>query len=452
MVSNTGAIKWSKVYGAFSDEYFNDVVEVGDSSLVACGHTGKAFWYTGEGVVVKMKSTTGDVEWAVQITDSVFGFQPINIIQTDDDGFLVTGNGKNNSGYQQIFLVKLDAQGTMEWKKILSYPNMHIQVNASVQLADSSFVIGGTITGDMPYMAGISPSGNLVWSRSYDVMASLDGMVRTQSGLVSLLRLSGSAKIMHTDHSGMPRSVISLQRNLNCAYPYLYYNYKPGMTLTTDSNLVIIGYEDRYNGSEFIKTNLQGVGYSYSVGMVANGVKPLEDGGVLLTGYGPMYGIKTNSYDLHTGLVRTKASMDSVECEFGSWALVTAPDTLSTDTLMFDSTELGQVVSYTPVVRNIVTDEYAGCVGVLGSVDEKQEAMLTMSVYPNPSSGILQVQVDEHEPVVLEVYNSLGVRVAVRQLNPGVNELDLGSQPKGIYFYRARTEQGASSSGRMVLE
>ncbi len=80
-----------------------------------------------------------------------------------------------------------------------------------------------------------------------------------------------------------------------------------------------------------------------------------------------------------------------------------------------------------------------------------------LSVFPNPSSGVFtfQLSVVGIQPVVsVGVYNILGERVYSQfNINSSPFNIDLSSQPDGIYLYRVLTEKGELvGQGKVVIE
>lgn len=95
----------------------------------------------------------------------------------------------------------------------------------------------------------------------------------------------------------------------------------------------------------------------------------------------------------------------------------------------------------------IITNTALTHVGYL-SVAEADKSKLI--IYPNPSSGIFQVQftgsVDE-----LEVYTTSGLRIS-SEINPANKlNLDLSNQPKGMYILKARSADKTTYSKLMKL-
>ncbi len=80
-----------------------------------------------------------------------------------------------------------------------------------------------------------------------------------------------------------------------------------------------------------------------------------------------------------------------------------------------------------------------------------------LRVFPNPSSGVFTFQLSVigiQHPVSIGVYNILGERVYSQfNINSSTFNIDLSSQPDGIYLYRLLTEKGELvGQGKVVIE
>ena len=78
-------------------------------------------------------------------------------------------------------------------------------------------------------------------------------------------------------------------------------------------------------------------------------------------------------------------------------------------------------------------------------VSENTNNQLAVSIYPNPSTGILQWAVGNGQltsTATLSIYNVVGEKIYVKdgkQLN-NTTTIDLSDQPNGIYFMQLKTE------------
>ncbi len=77
-------------------------------------------------------------------------------------------------------------------------------------------------------------------------------------------------------------------------------------------------------------------------------------------------------------------------------------------------------------------------------------------IYPNPNNGIFTIQlsvVATQHAISIEIYNLIGERVASEELQTKTNEIDLSSQPDGVYLYRVLGEDGnLEGEGKVVVE
>jgi ligand-binding sensor domain-containing protein len=105
---------------------------------------------------------------------------------------------------------------------------------------------------------------------------------------------------------------------------------------------------------------------------------------------------------------------------------------------------LGQIwVGEDREVHVFSTDELQGWLGI-----KKQEQLeLEVNVYPNPSTGIVNIQIAKQGTFTLKVYNSNGQEVYQNSKATGSMELDL---PKGIYHYTISDGQTKFKSGKII--
>jgi len=63
-------------------------------------------------------------------------------------------------------------------------------------------------------------------------------------------------------------------------------------------------------------------------------------------------------------------------------------------------------------------------------------------IFPNPTKGIVSIQNTENSIQNIGVYDIYGREVLKTEVGSQKTEVDLNSQPKGIYFVKVRTERG----------
>ncbi len=75
-----------------------------------------------------------------------------------------------------------------------------------------------------------------------------------------------------------------------------------------------------------------------------------------------------------------------------------------------------------------------------------------ISAYPNPSSGKIYVKSDPAIFNRLRIYNALGFLILDCSINNDIQDIDLQSASRGIYFYSLTGENTSSSSGKFLIE
>lgn len=83
-------------------------------------------------------------------------------------------------------------------------------------------------------------------------------------------------------------------------------------------------------------------------------------------------------------------------------------------------------------------------------VGVEQAAVKTISIYPNPASDFLNVEVSENSQ--LDLINSIGQKVRSIQVDMGKSTVSLENVQQGIYFARFTAESGAIEVHKLVVK
>lgn len=94
----------------------------------------------------------------------------------------------------------------------------------------------------------------------------------------------------------------------------------------------------------------------------------------------------------------------------------------------------------------------------LTGINDLTHATNSLKVFPNPTSGLFTIQLingclaDNNNTI--EVYNILGEIVTVQKFQNAVNKnIDLSTQPNGVYFYKVITENGnLIGQGKIMIQ
>jgi hypothetical protein len=178
-LNSMGILQWSKdiVEGWWT--YARCIRQTTDKGYVVAGATGSPDF---EMFVVKLDSN-GSLQWAKTIggTDSEFAY---SIVQTTDGGYAVAGRTASQTNGDQMYIVKLDSSGMLQWTKVVSV--FLDRAYSIVQTTDGGYAVAGyTGGGDGMLIVKFNPDGSLQWSRvvnggsvqtyAYSIIQTTDG-------------------------------------------------------------------------------------------------------------------------------------------------------------------------------------------------------------------------------------------------------------------------------------
>jgi hypothetical protein len=72
--------------------------------------------------------------------------------------------------------------------------------------------------------------------------------------------------------------------------------------------------------------------------------------------------------------------------------------------------------------------------------------------YPNPTNGLVNVEFNSlpEQGTTIQVFNQLGQSVMIRKADAQTNQLNLTTNPSGLYYIKVTTEK-ASRTGKVIL-
>ncbi len=190
-----GVIEWQKTYGGSNSDAAWSVTQISDGSYMIAGnsasndgdvsgHHGNAGWF--DFWLLKINSE-GNIQW----DKSLGGTQSddaMSVKQTADGGYIVAGRTYSNDGdvtgfhgapggFSDMWVVKTDAEGNMQWQKCLGGSNDDDAHDIIMTNEGGYLVVGRTKSnnGDVSnnygfwdvWVVNLDGEGNMLWEKNY---------------------------------------------------------------------------------------------------------------------------------------------------------------------------------------------------------------------------------------------------------------------------------------------
>lgn len=430
---------------------------------------------------------------------SQFGEEAKSVRQTPDGGYIVGGTN----------LVKLDAQGIEEWSKPypsnyanLTSDNGYILVRSSSpdiyftkvnangdtlwqnrqrdgvwaneayyiqETRDGGFIVTGryqSVTGSGMLLLKLNSSGNKVWRRAYSESTSAGfntGYAVQQTSDEGYI-LVGNSKIDYYDSTRNEDVFILKTDSVGTEQWRRFFGGAKddvgyAVRQDADDNYIIAGRTNSYVtgfGSDMYLIKLDSNGdslwtktYGGDFMETATGLWITTDNGYILSG-------STNTFsngDFDGYVVKTDNNGDTL------WTKNYGRIGIDGTTSVQQTTDKGFVFAgYTNSIGAgnmdmwVLKTDSVGNIQNPNSVSESVNSNNEITVYPNPSNGIVTFK-SESKYSTLTVFNVLGKVLYHSNVESNLVTIDLSQYPKGVYFYRYEMENSSIlKSGKLVLE
>ncbi|MEO8087057.1 MAG: T9SS type A sorting domain-containing protein [Bacteroidota bacterium] len=165
-----GNLIFGKTYGTGGIDYFYCGIETLDGGFLLGGSTDTSNNVSADIYLVKTDGD-GNLQWAKNYSGSNYEMARA-AVQTSDSGFLIVGSTKSfGAGNSDCFLMRLDALGNIQWAK--TYGSASVDDGLCVtKTADGGFAIAGETLGfgsgtyDSWFIKTDS-AGNIEWDKTY---------------------------------------------------------------------------------------------------------------------------------------------------------------------------------------------------------------------------------------------------------------------------------------------
>jgi hypothetical protein len=164
-----GNLQWTRTIGGENKDMGLSLIQTSDGGYAIAGYTPSFGAGGGDVYVVKLEAN-GNLQWTKTIGGENWdvGF---SLIQTSDGGYAIAGfTSSFGAGGDDIYVVKLDAKGNLQWTKTIGGPDDEIGYSL-IQTSDGGFAIAGYTQSfgarewDV-YVAKLDANGNLQWTKT----------------------------------------------------------------------------------------------------------------------------------------------------------------------------------------------------------------------------------------------------------------------------------------------
>ena len=159
-----GDTVWSKTYGGVGNEWFYHIIQTADGGYLAAGKS-DGFGQGGSDIYLVKTDANGNLQWSktygTASNEYAFGH---SVEATADGGYIITGQGGNNNvqSAQGIFLLKINSVGNMKWAKYYDGIYGHVVK----QTPDLGYAVVGNSSSGVELIKTDS-LGNVMWSTAY---------------------------------------------------------------------------------------------------------------------------------------------------------------------------------------------------------------------------------------------------------------------------------------------
>jgi hypothetical protein len=165
-----GNVQWAKTFGGIDDDQDNSVQQTSDGGYIMTG--GTASFGAGNSDIFLIKTdANGDVQWAKTYGGTNYD-NAFSIQQTSDGGYIVAGQTYSfGAGNSDIFLIKTDANGDVQWAK--TYGGTGADYAYSVrQTSDGGYIVAGYTSsfgagGSDFFLIKTDANGDVQWAKTY---------------------------------------------------------------------------------------------------------------------------------------------------------------------------------------------------------------------------------------------------------------------------------------------
>ena len=275
---------WQTTFGGEEYDVGNSIKKTSDGNFIIAGSTQSFVPATMGNIYVIKCDPDGNKIW-----EKYYGGIDLDVansvIESEDGNYYIAGYTYNIQNlYQQIYVLKLNANGDTVWTK--NYGGIGYELGLEIiETSDSNFVLIGTTdsygagNNDI-YLIKMNGLGDTLWSRTFGTSESDYGSSLKETfdgGLIITGYTSSNVILIKTD----PDGIVEWTKTYDQFETATYVN------LTTDGGYIISGYKGSNSRPYLIKTDANGDTVwtkTYGWYGIARSVFEKSGGGYVFTG------------------------------------------------------------------------------------------------------------------------------------------------------------------------
>ncbi|MCF8246651.1 MAG: T9SS type A sorting domain-containing protein [Saprospiraceae bacterium] len=209
----SGSPQWEKSFGGtHGADYGRAAVQTEDGGYAMVGENRSSASGSADVFLVKV-SGNGSTLWQKSYGGSDWDFGN-DLAITCDGGFIISGISDSDATDRDIYLVKTDWDGNMQWEQRFGGPN-YDHGNAVIQTKDGGYLVTGNnqeVGSDDLVLIKTDDKGNLIWEKNYgapsqslgyDIWQAEDGEYIIAGALLTGMK-GYEVYLIKTDNLGVP--------------------------------------------------------------------------------------------------------------------------------------------------------------------------------------------------------------------------------------------------------
>ena len=473
-----GEVIWSKKFGVEGYSVVSNYIrQTSDNGFIITGTIDTSGDLSNRIFLIKI-DYLGNLIWNKVFhssIDSFFNNGPLGIRQALDNGFVITGERRTQSGAQRDFLIRTDSMGNLIFSKSY-WKQQHRSRGFDLQFLDNGEIILIGVDDPLnPYnnilLIKVNNNGIPIWSRTIGTVAT-DSMVipgypahletAPDGGYVFCVPIQDHYTNSYYNHFILTKTDSAGNLMWNYLYNVIQSDEVSGCSIknTTDGGFILCGdSEDSLEDDDIylIKTDEFGnliwnrtYGTLVDHDMIGETAFQTSDNGYAIIGQDWDYSVR-NIY-----LIKTDSIGNSM-CNQLDRSVPVTPLTLwdSLITVQVDSFIYSET-NLTFITGAIVIDTVNVCstTGIKESSSNNSET----SLYPNPTSGTFTLSIRNLSPALagsnwdLRIIDVLGQEVYSQPIfNQESTIINLPQLSNGVYFYQLSNSK-ETFRGKFVKE